>query len=52
MLYAGWQVDGEPRGAPNDGYLPFPTQLLHAVVNDPAVAAWLSHPVGVPAPFH
>lgn len=52
MLYAGWQVDGEPHGAPNDGYLPLPTQLLQAVVNDPAVAAWLSHPVGAPTPFH
>ena len=24
MLYAGWQVDGEPQGAPNDGYFPVP----------------------------
>jgi hypothetical protein len=50
MLYAGWQVDGEPHGAPNGGYLP--AQLLQAAVNDPAVAAWLSHPVSVPTPFH
>jgi hypothetical protein len=52
MLYASWQVDGEPYGAPNAGYLPVPTLLLHAVVNDPAVAAWLSRPVGAPPPFH
>ena len=31
MLYAGWQVDGEPQGAPNDGYFPVPAQLLRAV---------------------
>jgi len=54
MLYAGWQVDGEPYGAPNAGYLPVPTLSLKAVVNDPAVAAWLSRPVGAPPPppFH
>ena len=43
MLYAGWQVNGEPHGAPNDGYVPVPMQLLRAVVNDPEVADW---PVG------
>lgn len=38
MLYAGWQLEGEPCGAPNDGYMPVPRQLLSAVVHDPAVA--------------
>jgi len=37
-LYAGWQVGGEPRGAPNEGYVPVPGQLLRAVVSDPSVA--------------
>ena len=40
MLYAGWQVDGEYCGAPNEGYVPVPEQLLRAVVNDPTVAYW------------
>ena len=39
-LHAGWQVGGEPYGAPNDGYVPVPGQLLRAVVNDPTVAYW------------
>lgn len=34
-LYAGWQVNGEPYGAPNEGYFPVPGQLLRAVVRDP-----------------
>lgn len=42
MLYAGWQVDGEPDGAPNDGYTPVPVQLLRAVVHDPELAYSLS----------
>jgi hypothetical protein len=42
MLYAGWQVDGEPYGAPNDGYMPVPVQLLRAVVHDPELAYSLS----------
>jgi hypothetical protein len=44
MLYAGWQIDGQPDGAPNDGYLPVPRQLLRAVVNDPTVAYSFWHP--------
>jgi hypothetical protein len=40
MLYAGWQVSGEPYGAPNEGYVPVLDQLLRAVVNDPRVAYW------------
>jgi hypothetical protein len=44
ILYAGWRVDGEPYGAPNDGYVPVPNQLLRAVVSDPRYAYpfWLS----------
>ena len=50
MLYAGWQIDGRPDGAPNDGYLPVPRQLLRAVVNDPTVAYSFWRPVaGAPS---
>ena len=38
MLYAGWQVNGEPHGAPNEGYIPVPGQLLRAIVSDPRYA--------------
>jgi hypothetical protein len=38
MLYAGWQVKGEPCGAPNEGHIPVPRQLLRAVVYDPKVS--------------
>lgn len=43
-LYAGWRVAGEPYGAPNEGYVPVPNQLLKAVVSDPryAYSFWLS----------
>jgi hypothetical protein len=51
-LYAGWQVDGESYGAPNDGYVPVPVQLLHAVVHDPAIAYSLSWPVASPPAIH
>jgi hypothetical protein len=52
MLYAGWQVNGEPFGAPNEGYLPVPGQLLREVVNDPRVgfAFWRSD--SAPTPIH
>jgi hypothetical protein len=52
MLYAGWEVDGVPRGAPNDGYVPVPAQLLRAVVFNPEVAYSLSCRVGTPRPMH
>lgn len=52
MLYAGWEVDGEPYGAPNDGYVPVPVQLLRAVVYDPAVAYSLCRPIAAPTPIH
>jgi hypothetical protein len=51
-LYAGWQVDGEPYGAPNDGYMPVPVQLLRAVVQDPVIAYSLSRPVGLSPAIH
>src|SRR5215471_1212383 len=51
-LYAGWQVDGEPFGAPNEGYVPVPGQLLRAVVNDPRVAYSFWLPGGAPASIH
>ena len=51
-LYAGWQVDGEPYGAPNDGYVPVPVQLLRAVVHDPAIAYSLSWQVGPSPSLH
>ena len=52
MLYAGWQVNGEPYGAPNEGYMPVPGQLLRAVVNDPRVAYSFWLPGGAPASIH
>jgi len=48
MLYAGWQANGESRGAPNDGCVPVPGQLLQAVVNDPQVACSFWPTVGAP----
>jgi len=52
MLYAGWQVAGEPFGAPNGGYLPIPGQLLRAVVNDPTVAFSFWPAAGAPTSIH
>jgi hypothetical protein len=52
MLYAGWQVDREPYGAPNDGYVPVPGQLLRAVVGDQRVAYSFWRTAGVPTPIH
>jgi hypothetical protein len=52
MLYAGWQVDGEPFGAPNEGYVPVPGQLLRAVVTDPTVAHAFWQASGAPKPIH
>ena len=50
LLYAGWEIDGQPDGAPNDGFLPDPRQLLRAVANDPTVAYSFWHPVaGAPS---
>jgi hypothetical protein len=52
MLYAGWQVDSKPYGAPNDGFMPFPVQLLRAVVNDMEYAYSLCRPVIAPVSMH
>jgi hypothetical protein len=52
MLYAGWPVDGEPYGAPNDGYMPVPVQLLRGVVYDAAFAYALGWPVGPSPAIH
>ena len=52
FLYAGWEIDGQSHGAPNDGYLPVPVQMLRGVVNNPAVAYVLSRPVGAPPSMH
>ena len=52
VLYAGWEIDGKAHGAPNDGYLPVPVQLLRGVVNDSVVAHALARPVGAPAIVH
>ena len=52
VLHAGWQIDGKAYGAPNDGYMPVPVQLLRAVVSNPAVAYALACPVGAPATKH
>lgn len=50
--YAGWEVNGEPSGAPNDGYFPVPGQLLRAVVRDPTVAFWFWHDPAVSKTIH
>ncbi len=52
VLHAGWQVNDEPFGAPNGGYVPVPGQLLRAVVDDPRVAYsfWLT--AGPPRSIH
>jgi hypothetical protein len=52
FLNAGWQIGGEPRGAPNQGYVPVPVQLLRAVVNDPRVAYSFWKKGGAPMPLH
>ena len=51
-LYAGWQVDGEPYGAPNEGYFPVPGQLLRAVVRDPRTAYPFWWNASAPAVMH
>jgi hypothetical protein len=51
-LYAGWQVDGEPHGAPNEGYVPVPGQLLRAVVHDARVAYSFWPRASAPTPLH
>jgi len=51
-LYAGWQVDGEPYGAPHNGYFPVPDQLLRAVVNDPRAAYPFWWNASAPAAMH
>ncbi len=48
VLYAGWEVEGRPHGTPNQGCVPFPTQLLRAVVTDPLIAHSLRRPAGTP----
>jgi hypothetical protein len=52
MLYAGWRVDGEAYGAPNEGYVPVPGQLFRAVVNDPRVAYSFWPSAGTPTSIH
>ena len=39
-LCAGWRLDGERLGAPNEGYVPVAGQLLRAVLDDPRVGWW------------
>ena len=39
-------------GAPNDGFLPIPLQLLRGVVNNPAVAYAIARPVKAPPAIH
>jgi hypothetical protein len=51
LLHAGWQVEGRPYGAPLDGYVAFPRQLLCTVANDPGAAYSLCRPVAT-APMH
>lgn len=46
-LFAGWEENGVLKGAPNDGYVPVPTAFLRHAMEDPAIAQWIWHPVGV-----
>jgi hypothetical protein len=52
VLYAGWEVDGRPYGALNPGCVPFPTQLLRAIVADPFIAHTLCRRVATPTSMH
>jgi hypothetical protein len=52
MLHAGWRLDGQACGAPNDGYMPMPAQLLRKVVHNPAFAYALSWSVSPPPTVH
>jgi hypothetical protein len=52
VLHAGWLKNGNPRGAPNEGYAPVPTPLLRAVVNDPLVGASYFLPGGARPTMH
>ena len=51
-FYAGWQVNGKSYGAPNEGYVPVPGQLLRAVVNDPWIAYWFWRNAGASNVIH
>lgn len=46
-LFAGWEENGVLKGAPNDGYIPVPSAFLRHAIEDPAIAQWIWHPVGV-----
>jgi hypothetical protein len=52
VLHAGRLKNGNPRGAPNEGYAPAPTQLLRIVINDPLVAAAYFFPGGAQSTRH
>lgn len=42
MFLAGWRdEDGEPAGAPNDGFFGMPLQVLHAILHNPAFLSWM-----------
>jgi hypothetical protein len=48
MLFAGRQVNGQPYGAPNDGYLPVPGVLLRRLIANPADSdAFWPEPSGI-----
>lgn len=51
-LYAGWEIDGQPFGAPNEGCLPVPLQLLRHVVNNPGFGVFLSRSVCAASTVH
>jgi hypothetical protein len=38
MLFAGWELNGQRHGVPNDGYLPVPGSLLRRLIADPTVS--------------
>lgn len=45
-FFAGWTEGEERQGAPNNGYVPVPTQFLEAVLADPEIALWIWRPEG------
>jgi hypothetical protein len=51
-LYAGWRVNDEPYGVPNDGCLPVPAQLLRSLMDDPGVGWWFWHEPGASTTMH
>lgn len=52
MFLAGWSVEDQRFGAPNDGFFPVPKQFLRSALNEPEVAMWVWRPVGMRILMH